>query len=48
MTMRRARTALADELVELAQEGPGGWQKLVENLVNSQERQERPPAATAP
>ena len=31
------RTALADELVELAQEGPGGWQKLVENLVNSQE-----------
>ena len=30
--------ALVDQLVEVAQEGPGGWQERVETLIDAQER----------
>ena len=40
-------TGLVDQIVDVAQEGAGVWQELVESLIDSQERQERRLAAAA-
>src|SRR5882724_1568327 len=34
-------TGLVDQIVDVAQEGAGVWQELVQKLIDSQERQER-------
>jgi hypothetical protein len=39
--------ALVDQIVDVAQEGAGVWQELVENLIDSQGRQEQRLAAAA-
>ena len=41
------RTALVDQLAEVAQEGAGAWQELVEDLITAQERRERRLAGTS-
>ena len=41
------RAALVDQLAEVAQEGAGAWQELVENLITAQERRERRLAGTS-
>ena len=41
------RAALVDQLAEVAQEGAGVWQEMVENLITAQERRERRLADTS-
>ena len=41
------RATLVDQLAEVAQEGAGAWQELVEDLITAQERRERRLAGTS-